>query len=60
MSGVIRVVWIPVVVSYIEITCHNYGIVQVDDVLIKEMESILIAIGINVDDEVCALVSVEG
>jgi len=60
MNGVMGVIWIPVIVSYIEITYHDHGIVQVDDILIKEMESILIAIEINVDDEVCGLVSVEG
>jgi len=60
MNGVMGIVWIPVIVSYIKITCHDHSIVQVDDILIKEMESILIAIGINVDDEVCGLVSVEG
>jgi len=60
MNGVMGVVWIPVIGSYIEITCYNHSIVQVDDILIKEMESILIAIEINIDDEVRGLVSVEG
>ena len=36
MDGVMIVVRVPVTILYVEVTCHNYCIVQVDDVLTQK------------------------
>jgi len=60
MDKVMVVVWVPVAVSYVEVTCHDYCVVQVDDVLAQEASSRLITVGIDIDNEVHVMVVMEG
>jgi len=45
--------------SYVKVTCHDDSIIQVDNVLTKELKSGLVAIRVDIDNEVDILIIVE-
>jgi len=59
VDGMVMEIWIPVTVSYIEVACHNDSIIQVDNILIKELKSSLVAVRVDIDHEVDILFIVE-
>jgi len=59
MHGIMVGEWVPITISNVEITCHDDGIIQVDDILAKEMKSSLIAIRVYVDHKVDNMVTME-
>jgi len=53
-------IWIPVIVPYVKVACHDDSVIQVDNVLTKELKSSLVAIGVDIDHKVNILFIVEG
>jgi len=53
-------IWIPVTVPYVEVACYNDGVIQVDNVLTKELKSSLVAVRVDIYHEVDILFIVEG
>jgi len=60
VDGMVMEIWIPVAVPYVEVTCHDDGVIQVDNVLTEELKSSLVAIGVDINYEVDVLFIVEG
>ena len=60
MDEVVPKIRVLVTISYVKITCYDYHIVQINNILVQEIQSSLIAIRINVDYEVSAIVVIEG
>jgi len=53
-------IWIPVTVPYVEVTCYDDSVIQVDNVMTKELKSGLVTIGVDIDHEVDVLFIVKG
>ena len=53
-------IWIPVIVPYVKVACHDDSVIQVDNVLTKELKSSLVVIGVDIDHDVDILFIVEG
>ena len=59
MDGVILDVRIPVAISDIEVTCHDYRVSNISYVVSQYSEGCLIAVRVNVNDEIDILPIVE-
>jgi len=53
-------IWIPVAVPYVEVACYDDSVIQVNNVLTKELKSSLVAIKVDINHEVDILFIVEG
>ena len=51
--------WIPITISNVKVTCYNDCIVQVDNILVEEMKSSLIAIRVDVDHKAGVAIAME-
>ena len=60
MYGVVVEVRIPIIVPNIEIAYHNNYTFQIDNVLMQKMQGSLIAVKIDINNEVGVTVRVEG
>jgi len=53
-------IWIPVAVPYVEVACYDDSVIQVNNVLTKELKSSLVAIRVDINHKVDILFIVEG
>jgi len=60
VDGIVMEIWIPVIIPYVEVACHDDSVIQVDNVLTKELKSSLVVIGVDIDHKVNILFIVEG
>jgi len=51
--------WIPITISNVKVICYNDCIVQVDNILVEEMKSSLIAIRVDVDHKAGVAIAME-
>jgi len=59
VNGVILDVQIPVAISDVEVACHNYCVSDVSYIVSQYLEGCLIAVRVNVNDEIDILSIVE-
>jgi len=45
---------------YVEVTCHDDSIIQVDNILTEELKSSLVAVRVDINNKVDILIIVEG
>jgi len=60
MNRMVMKVWIPVTIPYVEVAYYDNSIVQVDNILTEELESVVVAVRVDIDNEVDILINVKG